>query len=108
MKKSKQDKLDSAFQSIQIGKSNAFIPPKSIEKEFSDYVDKKNLKGDVIIPSSSGYYRPNPFSQEEDEEFNSYISKELDRADAIIEKCNRMRYTYNSIISSIIKTWEGN
>ena len=44
MKQSKEDKLSSAFKSIKIGKDNAFIPPKSIDQEFSSYVDKQNSK----------------------------------------------------------------
>ena len=49
-----------AFKSIGISRENAYIPPKSIAKEFSDLVNIQNSKGDVIINLGEGYYRPNP------------------------------------------------
>lgn len=108
MKQSKEDKLSSAFKSIKIGKANAFIPPKSIAQEFSSYVDKQNSKGDVVINLGDGYYRPNPLSLEEVDEFNTYLNREYDRANAIIDKCIKMQFVYDSIIDHIIKTWEAN
>ena len=108
MKQSKEDKLSSAFKSIKIGKDNAFIPPKSIAQEFSSYVDEQNSKGDIVINLGKGYYRPNPLSQEEHDEFNSYLSKEYERANAIIDKCIKMQFIYDSILDHIIKSWEAN
>ena len=101
-------RASTAFKSIGIGRENAYTPPKSIEKEFSDLVDIQNSKGDVIINLGNGYYRPNPLSNPGDEEFNAYIAQEYERANAIIDKCNAMRNTYNSIIKQIMKSWEDN
>lgn len=106
MKQSKEDKLSSAFKYIKIGKDNVYNPPKSISKEFSSYVDEQNLKGDVVINLGEGYYRPNPLSSIEHDEFSSYLSKEYDRANAIIDKCIKMQFVYDSILDHIIKTWE--
>ena len=97
-----------AFKSIGIGRENAYIPPKSIEKEFSDLVNIQNSKGDVIINLGDGYYRPNPLSDQGDEEFNAYLTQEYERANVIINKCIMMRNTYNSIIKQIMKSWEDN
>lgn len=97
-----------AFKSIGIGKENAYTPPKSIAKEFSDLVNIQNSKGDVIINLGEGYYRPNPLSNKGDEEFNAYLTQEYERADAIVNKCIAMRNTYNSIIQHIMKSWEDN
>lgn len=108
MKQSKEDKISSAFKSIQIGKDNAYIPPKSIAKEFSAYVDIQNLKGDVVINLGDGYYRPNPMSLKEHDEFNTYLSKEYERANTIIDKCIKMQFVYDSILDHITKTWEAN
>lgn len=108
MKQCKEDKLSSAFKSIKIGKANAFIPPKSIAREFSSYVDKQNSKGDVVINIGNGYYRPNPLSPEEKDEFATYLSNEYDRANSIIDKCIKMKFVYDSILEHIVKTWEAN
>ena len=97
-----------AFKSIGIGKENAYTPPKSIAKEFSDLVNIQNSKGDVIINLGDVYYRPNPLSDKGDEEFNAYITQEYEKADAIVNKCVTMCNTYNSIIQHITKSWEDN
>ena len=101
-------RASAAFKSIGIGRENAYTPPKSIEKEFSNLVDVQNVKGDVIINLGEGYYRPNPLSNKGDEEFNAYLAQEYERADAIVNKCIAMRNTYNSIIQHIMKSWEDN
>lgn len=99
-------RASTAFKSIGIGRENAYTPPKSIEKEFANLVDVQNAKGDVIINLGEGYYRPNPLSNKGDEEFNTYLTQEYERADAIVNKCIAMRNTYNSIIQHIMKSWE--
>lgn len=108
MKQSKEDRVVCAFKSIQIGKDNAFIPPKYIAREFSSYVDERNLKGDVVINLGNGYYRPNPLSQEECDEFTQYLNQEYERANTIIDKCIKMQFVYDSILDHIIKSWEVN
>ena len=95
-------RASTAFKSIGIGRENAYIPPESIAKEFSDLVDIQNSKGDVIINLGDGYYRPNPLSDKGDEEFNSYLAQEYEKVDAIIDRCVTMRNTYNSIIQHIM------
>ena len=97
--------MQQAFKSIGIGE-NGLYPPKSIAKEFSDLVNIQNSKGDVIINLGEGYYRPNPLSNKGDEEFNTYLTQEYERADAIVNKCIAMRNAYNSIIQHIMKSWE--
>ena len=47
-------------------------------------------------------------SNKGDEEFNTYLTQEYERADAIVNKCIAMRNTYNSIIQHIMKSWEDN
>lgn len=57
-------------------------------------IEKANREGDCIINVGSGYYRPVPGDEVDENELKEYLSKELRRARTIQKKRLSMKMTF--------------
>lgn len=86
----KKKSAEALFDLIKTGRENALIVPNSFT-DFRKLVAEANKKGDCIINTGEGYYRPGP---DEEDELKLYLYRELHRANEITDKVDAMREAY--------------
>ena len=88
----RKEEQEALFERIPYGSKEPLVVDVQKNRYFRKLVADANLDGDCIINVDGGYYRPIP--GEDDDDFNYYSARELNRARAILYKRKKMKETY--------------
>lgn len=87
------------FSRIQTGHRNALARPtdKGADRALRRMIEAANMRGDCIINSGEGYYRPDPSDEIDKALFRIYLENEKCRATSIWEKRRCMIDTFEKM-----------
>lgn len=89
------------FAQIGTGHSHRVRRPRdpSVDRKLRDMVADANQRGDCIINTGDGYYRPRPWVDDEKKAYNEYRAKERARAHKILRKGRKMNAAYAAMMA---------